>query len=185
VHPEERPMSNPSKDHWEHVYTTKAADAVSWFQQEPTLSLDMIAAAGVPPDAAIVDIGGGASLLVDRLLDRGFTRLTILDVSESALALTKARLGFRVASVAWLVQDATSWEPPPGTFMLWHDRAVFHFLVDEADRHGYLRALDRGLAPGWLRGLRHFCIKRAGAVQRAPRPEVLSRDAAGNARRGL
>ena len=146
--PEERQMSNASKLHWEQVYTTKDADAVSWFQQEPTPSLDMIAAAGVGPDAAIVDIGGGASLLVDRLLDRGFTKLTVLDVSEHALALTKARLGSRAASVAWAVRDATSWEPPPGAFTLWHDRAVFHFLVDEADRHGYLRALDRGLTPG-------------------------------------
>lgn len=148
MHPEKRPMSNPSRHHWEQVHTTKAADAVSWFQREPTRSLDMIAAAGVGPDAAIVDIGGGASLLVDRLLDRGFTKLTVLDVSEHALASTKARLGSRAASVAWVVRDATSWEPPPGAFTLWHDRAVFHFLVDEADRHGYLRALDRGLTPG-------------------------------------
>lgn len=140
-------MSNP-KDHWERVYTTKAADAVSWFQQEPLPSLDMIAAAGVGPDAAIVDIGGGASLLVDRLLDRGFTRLTVLDVSEHALALSKTRLGARAGRIAWVVHDATSWEPPPDAFALWHDRAVFHFLVDADDRHGYLRALDRGLAPG-------------------------------------
>jgi 2-polyprenyl-3-methyl-5-hydroxy-6-metoxy-1,4-benzoquinol methylase len=153
--PDQRPergcedsMSNPSKRHWEQVYTTKAADAVSWFQQESILSLDMIAAAGVGPDAAIVDVGGGASLLVDRLLDRGFTKLTVLDVSEHALALAKARLGSRAASVAWVVEDVTSWEPPSAAFTLWHDRAVFHFLVDEADRHGYLRALDRGLTPG-------------------------------------
>jgi SAM-dependent methyltransferase len=146
--PEERPISNPSKHHWEQVYTTKATDAVSWFQQEPIPSLDMIAAAGVAADAAIVDVGGGASLLVDRLLDRGFTKLTVLDVSEHALALAKARLGSRAASVAWVVEDVTSWEPPSAAFTLWHDRAVFHFLVDEADRHGYLRALDRGLTPG-------------------------------------
>jgi SAM-dependent methyltransferase len=148
MHPEEHARSNPNKDHWEHVYTTKSADVLSWFQQEPTLSLDMIAAAGVDPDAATIDVGGGASLLVDRLLDRGFTKLTVLDVSERALALTKARLGARAAKVTWLVQNAASWEPPPATLSLWHDRAVFHFLVDEADRQGYLRALNRGLAPG-------------------------------------
>jgi len=141
-------MAGKFKDHWEQVYATKAVDSVSWFQRDPVASLAMIAAAGVGRDAAVVDIGGGASVLVDRLLDLGFTDVSVLDVSEHALAAAKARLGARRTTVTWLVQDVTTWEPSPGAFALWHDRAVFHFLVDQRDRDGYLRALGRGLAPG-------------------------------------
>ncbi|MSP50416.1 MAG: class I SAM-dependent methyltransferase [Alphaproteobacteria bacterium] len=141
-------MPDVSRRHWEEVYATKTGDAVSWFQQDPVPSLDLIDAAGVGREAAIVDVGGGASLLVDRLLERGFTHVTVMDVAENALASAKARLGPRQASVAWVVQDVTAWEPQPRAFALWHDRAVFHFLIDDAGRRSYLRALERGLAPG-------------------------------------
>lgn len=141
-------MSSPREDHWNKVYSTKAATEVSWFQEEPAASLALIDTAGIGPDDAIVDVGGGASLLVDRLLDRGQSDITVLDIAETGLAVARARLGAKGAGVAWTVQDVTRWQPPPGRFRLWHDRAVFHFLIDEADRRGYLAALDRGLRAG-------------------------------------
>lgn len=141
-------MSSPREDHWNRVYATRAATEVSWFQDEPAASLALIATAGIGRDDAIVDVGGGASLLADRLLDRGHSDITVLDIAETGLAVVRARLGAKGAGVAWTVQDVTAWQPPPGRFRLWHDRAVFHFLVDEADRRGYLRALDRGLQAG-------------------------------------
>ena len=142
------PMTRSIKAHWEEIYAVGDADSVSWFQSDPTPSLDLIVTAGVAPDAAILDVGGGASLLVDRLLDRGFSTLSVLDVSGQALAMAKARLGPRAASVCWVEADATAWEPPAGEFGLWHDRAVFHFLTDAADRDAYLRSLNHGLRPG-------------------------------------
>jgi SAM-dependent methyltransferase len=135
-------MTASIKAHWEQIYAAGDADSVSWFQKDPTPSLDLIVTAGVAPDAAILDVGGGASLLVDRLLDRGFSSLSVLDVSGQALAMAKARLGPRAASVRWVEADATAWEPPAGEFTLWHDRAVFHFLTEAADRDAYLRSLD-------------------------------------------
>lgn len=133
--------------HWENVYRTRAATAVSWFQQEPAMSLRMIEAAGLPLDARIVDIGGGASLLVDRLLLAGFSDLTIVDVSEAALALVANRLGLRAAAFGLVRADIVH-DPLPGRIDLWHDRAVFHFLTDGAERHAYAECLRRSLAPG-------------------------------------
>lgn len=141
-------MSQDRRRHWDEVYALKPADKLSWFQSEPARSLALIDSSGVGPEDPIVDIGGGASLLVDRLLDRGFRRLTVIDIAESGLAVAQARLGPRQAQVAWLVQDVTSWQPRAASLALWHDRAVFHFLVAEKDRQGYVRALDRGLEPG-------------------------------------
>ena len=165
---------NPSiKTHWEKIYAAGDADSVSWFQSDPTPSLDLIVTAGVAPDAAILDVGGGASLLVDRLLDRGFSTLSVLDVSGQALAMAKARLGPRAASVCWVEADATAWEPPAGEFGLWHDRAVFHFLTDAADRDAELiRRQTAGYptshhpvcatnGPGLRRGKRTLALRRA------------------------
>lgn len=141
-------MSSPREDHWNKVYASKAATEVSWFQDEPAASLALIASAGIGRDDPIVDVGGGASLLVDRLLDRGHSDITVLDIAETGLAVARDRLGVRGVGIAWTVQDVTLWQPPPGRFRLWHDRAVFHFLIDETDRRGYLRALDHGLQTG-------------------------------------
>lgn len=141
------PMSDTPQEHWDGVYAARAPDAVSWFQSEPAPSLRMIAAAGIGHDDAVIDIGGGASNLVDRLLARGYRQITVLDICVQALAVAKARLGRRSVSVDWLVTDITSWAPPVATFDLWHDRAVFHFLVEKADRQAYLRALNRALRP--------------------------------------
>ena len=112
--------------HWENVYTTKDEKAVSWYQKRPDVSVDLIRATGVDASASIIDIGGGASRLVDALIDEGFKAVTILDLSEIALATSKARLGARGAQVQWVVADVTTWEPSQ-TYDVWHDRATFIF----------------------------------------------------------
>lgn len=130
-------MEHPGgRTHWNNVYVTKDDQAVSWFQEQPTISLSLIHATGVGLDASIVDIGGGASRLVDALLDEGFSSITVLDLSEKALAVSDARLGANGASVQWLVADVTTWEPSQ-TFDVWHDRAAFHFLTEQSDRAAY------------------------------------------------
>lgn len=135
------------QEHWNQVYQTKGTQDVSWFQRRPDVSLALIAASGVSQDAGIIDVGGGASTLVDCLLDDGFTRLAVLDVSGAALAHSRTRLGARAAAVEWFEADVTSFEPPH-RFALWHDRAVFHFLTAADDRQRYLAALRRTLLPG-------------------------------------
>jgi SAM-dependent methyltransferase len=133
--------------HWETVYTTKGEQEVSWFQEFPALSLDLIRSTGAAARSAIVDIGGGASRLVDALLDAGCEAVSVLDVSETALSAAKARLGERAAKVTWIVADVTRWEPI-ARYDLWHDRAAFHFLTDATDRAGYVERLLRALRPG-------------------------------------
>ena len=136
-----------SKTHWETVYTTKAENEVSWFQDNPALSLELIDLVRPARDAAIVDIGGGASRRVDCLLARGFER-GLRDVQHGdALDVAKARLGKRATKVQWIAADVTRWRPPE-TFDLWHDRAAFHFLVDAADRAAYIARLKKAVKPG-------------------------------------
>lgn len=135
--------------HWRRVYETKAADEVSWFQASPAPSLDMISKAGLAPGARIVDVGGGASTLIDHLLDQGF-QVTGLDIADSALDVARARLGDRSARATWIATDVTTWRPE-AQFDLWHDRAVFHFLTDPGRRAQYIAALRAALAPsGWV-----------------------------------
>jgi SAM-dependent methyltransferase len=136
-----------SKEHWEHVYSTKAVDAVSWFQEHAEASLQLIEGA-VPLNAAIVDVGGGASTLVDDLLARGYTNLTVLDISAAALRAAQDRLGSRASLVRWVEADITKVELPPRHYDVWHDRAVFHFLTDAQDRHAYVGALLHAVKPG-------------------------------------
>lgn len=138
-------MSDQS--HWDKVYLERGEDGVSWFQAEPTLSLELIAAAGLGPGARVLDIGGGASRLVDLLLVQGL-KVDVLDISEQALRLSRERLGPTAGQVAWHRADITEWEPEAAAYDLWHDRAVFHFLVTAEQRAAYVRALDRGLKPG-------------------------------------
>ena len=135
------------KDHWEKVYRDKSPLAVSWYQREPGLSLSLIARAGLPPDAPIIDIGGGASTLVDRLCDAGYTDVSVLDVSAGALAHSKSRLGRKGNAVHWYEEDVTCFKPPR-RFALWHDRAVFHFLTGSVDRKNYIDVLKQALEPG-------------------------------------
>lgn len=132
--------------HWENVYATKDEQTVSWFQEKADISLDLIRATGVKATASIIDIGGGASRLVDTLLDEGFKAVTVLDLSEKALATSKARLGARGAHVQLIVADITTWEPPQ-TYDVWHDRAALHFLIDPKDRVAYVKRLSRAVRP--------------------------------------
>ena len=133
--------------HWENVYTTKAEGEVSWYQQSPAPSLELIVQTGPVSKSAIIDIGGGASRLVDHLVEQGFEDVTVLDLSGAALEAARARLGARADRVHWLVADATTWEPAK-PYDIWHDRAAFHFLTDEKDRAAYIERLRRGLKIG-------------------------------------
>jgi 2-polyprenyl-3-methyl-5-hydroxy-6-metoxy-1,4-benzoquinol methylase len=132
--------------HWDQVYTTKAENEVSWFQETPTISMELIHASEVGRDAAIIDIGGGESRLVDALLDEGYSDVSVLDLSEQALSATKVRLGQRASQVRWIVADVTAWRPAR-EFDLWHDRAAFHFLTEPADRAAYRDRLLKALRP--------------------------------------
>jgi SAM-dependent methyltransferase len=136
-----------AREHWQGIYQTKAATDVSWFAPHLTESLRLIEEVATP-EARIIDVGAGASTLVDDLLDRGYRHLTTLDVSEAALELSRARLGARAAQVQRLVADIRTADLGENTFDVWHDRAVFHFLTDEADRRAYVERLGRALAPG-------------------------------------
>ena len=132
--------------HWEKVYT-KAEDMVSWFQENPTASLRLIRDAGATPHSRIIDIGGGASRLIDALLKQGFLAPTVLDISASALKTAKTRLGAASAKVEWIVADVTKWTPAK-CYDIWHDRAAFHFLTKTADRDAYIDRLCSAIAPG-------------------------------------
>lgn len=135
------------KRHWETIYSKREAEETSWYQATPRLSLSMIKNTGFGPDAALIDIGGGASLLADHLLDRGYRDLTVLDISSAAMAHASGRLGDRASRVAWIEADVTAFEPSR-QFDLWHDRAAFHFLTVARDRRCYMAVLRKALAPG-------------------------------------
>jgi len=136
------------KEHWEKVYATRATNAVSWFQEHANVSLELIRHTGVGTDAAIIDVGGGASTLVDDLLARGHTDLTVLDLSGAALTAARQRLGARAAEVQWIEADIISANLPANRYDVWHDRAVFHFLVTPEERAAYIRAVLRAVKPG-------------------------------------
>jgi len=137
-----------SKDHWENIYTTKPTDAVGWFQPHADLSLDFIKATGVGRDASIIDVGGGASTLVDDLLADGFTHLSVLDLSAAALTATQKRLGSAASKVRWFEADITQAKLPEHQFDVWHDRAVFHFLTSPEDRAAYVQTVFHAVKPG-------------------------------------
>ena len=134
------------RDHWNRVYQDKTPDNVSWYQRRPDLSLALIAASGIAKDAFIIDIGGGASVLVDCLLELGFMHLAVLDLAGSALSASKARLGARAATVEWQEADVTNFVPPH-RYALWHDRAGFHFLTAAEDRARYVDTMRNSLEP--------------------------------------
>jgi trans-aconitate methyltransferase len=140
-------MSAESRhSHWENVYTSKGENEVSWFQENPSPSLELIIQAGATPNTAVVDIGGGASRLVDALVEKGFRAVTVLDLSEAALNAARARLGRNADKVRWIVADVTTWAPPQ-LYDIWHDRAAFHFLTEEHDRAAYLTRLREAVRP--------------------------------------
>jgi SAM-dependent methyltransferase len=136
------------REHWEQVYSSKPSDRLGWYKPRLQTSLEWISALGLDRGAPIIDVGGGASTLVDDLLDHGYTAITVLDLAEPALNIIKARLGERSTAVNWLCGDITELELPGKTFELWHDRAVFHFLTEPGDRERYRENLFRALRPG-------------------------------------
>ncbi len=142
-------------EHWEAIHTTKATDAVSWYEVDPALSLELIES--VSPDrGSVIDVGGGQSFLVDKLLDAGFQRVAVLDIASAALEATRQRLGTCADQVEWLHADITE-VSDLGKFDVWHDRAVLHFLTEEADRKAYVEMLSNTLPVGG-----HFVVGAFG-----------------------
>jgi 2-polyprenyl-3-methyl-5-hydroxy-6-metoxy-1,4-benzoquinol methylase len=137
-----------SKEHWDRVYATKPAELVSWFQVHAEQSLRLIRGTGVPRSGSIIDVGGGASTLVDDLLTDGYSDLTVLDLSASALSAAKQRLGSLAARVEWIEASITEVDLAVHAYDVWHDRAVFHFLTDPAARQAYVAAVLRSVKPG-------------------------------------
>lgn len=137
-----------NKAHWEHIYETKAPTQVSWYQTHAQLSFQFIQRSGIQLTDHIIDVGGGASPLVDDLLAAGFEQITVLDISATALDLARQRLGVRANDVNWIEADITQADLPPHTYDLWHDRAVFHFLTQPEARQRYLRQVQSAVKPG-------------------------------------
>lgn len=140
-------MTESRQSHWQDVYSKKSENEVSWFQASPSPSLELIAKLSVTEDSSIIDVGGGASRLVDHLIDRGYGDLTVLDLADAALQAAKGRLGKRADRVHWIAADVTIWEPER-VYDIWHDRAAFHFLTEERDRAAYIERLQRGVRMG-------------------------------------
>ena len=137
--------SGQRSEHWDAAYETRGASGVSWFQPAATTSIQLIERLGIAQGGAVIDVGGGASVLTDALLNRGFTDVSVLDLSNAALAEVRERLGSNT-SLSLLQEDLLAWSPDR-QYDLWHDRAVFHFLVDPNDREIYLRTLRSALRP--------------------------------------
>lgn len=132
--------------HWNAVYDTKGDDGVSWFQAFPGLTLELLDTLGVDRHSSIIDVGGGSSVVVDHLLARECTDVTVLDVSKVALDNARTRLATAADRVHWQHRDIFDWTPER-TFDIWHDRAVFHFLIDSDERAAYAQVLRAGLGP--------------------------------------
>jgi 2-polyprenyl-3-methyl-5-hydroxy-6-metoxy-1,4-benzoquinol methylase len=134
-------------EHWENVYQTKTSTEVSWYEPDPKQSLDLIRQVAGGLRGRVIDVGGGQSFLVDRLLDAGFGHVAVLDISQTAIEATKARLGEQESQVEWIVADITQLTSL-GVFDIWHDRAVFHFITDPDERRHYVELLKRSLPIG-------------------------------------
>jgi SAM-dependent methyltransferase len=139
-------MRDKRTEHWENVYTSKADDSVSWFEPSPVISLELIAATGVK-SASLIDIGGGASRLVDNLVSKGHNQLAVLDLSAHALDIAKSRMGNDASKVEWIVGDVTTWTPVIH-YDIWHDRAAFHFLNEPEDQAAYAKTLHAAIKTG-------------------------------------
>jgi SAM-dependent methyltransferase len=137
-----------ARTHWEKVYTTRAPEAVTWYRPHLETSLALIARAAAGLSASIIDVGGGESTLVDDLLARGHENITVLDVSQTAIDVTKKRLGLAAGRIRWLVADITEARLGRGAYAVWHDRAVFHFLTASEYRAAYVRQAAHAVKPG-------------------------------------
>jgi len=135
------------KTHWENVYNNNSPLEVSWYQKEPILSLQLIQNSRIVLDAPLIDVGGGASVLVDYLCEAGYTNIDVLDIATTALTHAKERLAEKACGVEWHNTDVVNFVPPH-EYSLWHDRAVFHFLTEKADREKYVGVLKHALQPG-------------------------------------
>jgi SAM-dependent methyltransferase len=133
--------------HWDNAYQSKGEAGVSWFEDTPAVSLDLIRRHAAFASSSLIDIGGGASRLGDALLDAGMKAITVLDLSPAALDAAKARLGARAGDVHWVAADVTAWKPDR-SYDIWHDRAAFHFLTDPDDRAAYIERLTAAVVPG-------------------------------------
>jgi SAM-dependent methyltransferase len=141
-------METSRPAHWQNVYATKPETAVSWFEERPEVSLELIDSTGLGREARVVDIGAGASRLVDALVTRGQAAVTALDVSAGALEITKQRLGAAADRVTWVVSDVLTWRPSEAAYDTWHDRAAFHFLTAPEDQAAYARLMARAVRRG-------------------------------------
>ena len=137
-----------TETHWDKIYKQKAPDQVSWYRPHLEASLALIEQADAGPFASIIDVGAGESTLVDDLLVRGYSNLTVLDISQTAITGSRKRLGDAAERVRWMVADITEAELEPSVFDVWHDRAVFHFLTNAADRKAYVRQVVRSVRRG-------------------------------------
>ncbi|MES2752883.1 MAG: class I SAM-dependent methyltransferase [Pseudomonadota bacterium] len=141
-------MDSASREaHWQNVYTTKGENEVSWFQENPAPSLELLTFVKATPKSVVIDIGGGASRLVDVLVSQGYDDVTVLDLSEAALATARMRLASKGEHVKWVAADVTAWEPAQLSDV-WHDRAAFHFLTEPDEQRHYADRIQRGLRPG-------------------------------------
>mgnify|MGYP000932815596 CR=1 FL=1 len=142
---------NTSKQHWDQVFTTKSPQEVSWTQEYPTPSMDLIQGFNLPKSTAIIDIGGGDSLLVDTLLIEGYTNITVLDISEKALLRAQERLGENSKIVSWIICDILDFKPTRN-YSIWHDRAAFHFLTEASQIKNYTEKVNRYVSQGLVIG---------------------------------
>ncbi|MCB0216584.1 MAG: class I SAM-dependent methyltransferase [Chloroflexi bacterium] len=161
------------KSHWESIYASRPPEALSWHQADPAPSIQMIRQAMPELEAPIIDVGGGASRLADALLAEGYRDLTVLDISATALAQARLRLGPAAAAITWIEADVTRFRPQR-RYRLWHDRAVFHFLTDAEDRRRYVAALDAALEPDGQLIIASFAI---GGPERCSGLEIVQYDA--------
>jgi ubiquinone/menaquinone biosynthesis C-methylase UbiE len=168
------------KAHWEDVHASRAPTELSWYQSRPTRSLELMEQFGSEPSTAFIDVGGGASTLVDALLDRGLRSVTVLDISHAALEHAKARLGPRAARVTWVEADITRIELGSNAYDVWHDRALFHFLTDRLERQRYVDAAARAIRPGGIALIVTFALhgppRCSGIDVVRYSPELLARE---------
>lgn len=139
-------QSDGGQAHWDNAYATKGEMGVSWFEDMPALSLDLVKQRGAIAQSSLIDIGGGASRLADALLNEGMRDITVLDLSTAALDAAKARLGPAAQHIEWIAADMTAWQPTR-TYDVWHDRAAFHFLTEPDDRAAYVERLAAAVRP--------------------------------------
>jgi ubiquinone/menaquinone biosynthesis C-methylase UbiE len=137
------------KKHWDHIYETKQLNEVSWYQPTPDTSLKFFEQFDIPKQAKIIDVGGGDSLLVDHLINRGYVDITVLDISGSALERAKSRLGDRAANIKWIVADAATFVPEE-QYDFWHDRAAFHFLTQDEEIENYINNVQKSIKPSGI-----------------------------------